>query len=309
MRRLAPACLALAAALLGCSSGSGSGEGGGPAGAAEKPAASGDRAAAQPVSYTSRLPIARYSYTETENAAIEYAQQLLTQRCLKSYGIAYEPEKPDQGSAESADRRYGVSNPTEAALFGYHPNPDSLRDDQVDLPKEALPVFYGNRSAAPGSGDEIRYKGKRVPDAGCFGQSVGKLSKEYDAPDAAAVASRIATGSYDESLADPAVKEVFRKWSSCMRKAGFRYASPNEPVNKSEFQGDTISAKEKKTAVADVRCKEATGLLDIWFKAESAIQKTKVRENAEALEKLSAAHRKKAAAARRIVAGDEGAAK
>ncbi|WP_431993075.1 hypothetical protein [Streptomyces albogriseolus] len=291
----------MAAALLGCSSGGGSGAGDGPAVAAEDPAASGGEPAERLVSYTSRLPIAQYSYTEAENTAIESAQQVLTQRCMSSYGIAYEPTDPDREPADSTDRRYGVSSPLEAARFGYHPNPDALRDTQVDLPKEALPVFYGKRGASQGSGGDLVYKGKKVPDAGCFGQSIGKLSR-YDDPDGAAVASRIATGSYQESLDAPAVKEVFRKWSSCMRKDGFRFASPNEPLNKSAFQGGEISAEERETAVADVRCKEATGLLDIWFKAESAIQRAHIQENVKALEGLRTAHREKAAVARRIVA-------
>ncbi|CAL9576953.1 hypothetical protein SUDANB130_04948 [Streptomyces sp. enrichment culture] len=295
-------CLALAAALLGCSSGGGSGEGGGPAVASENPAVSVGEPTERLVSYTSRLPIARFSYTEAENTAIDSAQQLLTQQCMNSYGIAYEPMEPDRQAAKSADRRYGVSSPSEAARYGYHPNPVTLRDDQVDIPKEALPVFYGKRGAPQGSGPDVVYKGKKVPDAGCFGQSIGRLS-QYDDPDGAAVASRIATGSFQESLDAPAVKGVFRKWSSCMRKAGFHYASPNEPLNKSEFQGgEVISAEEKKTAVADVRCKETTGLLNVWFNAESAIQRAHIQANAKALQGLREAHREKAAEARRILA-------
>jgi hypothetical protein len=302
VRRLAPACLALAAALLGCSSGSGSGEGGGPAGAAENPTASGGPAAPRQVTYTDRLPMAGYSYTDAENSAIESAQQVLTRRCLRTYGIAYEPTKPATDAPQPADRRYGLSSASEAARFGYHPNRDALPSEGPALPKDALAVFYGKRGAARDGGEKVTYKGKEVPADGCFGQSVGKLSKEYDDPAGAAVASRIATGSYEKSLTDPSVKEGFRTWSACMRNSGFRYVSPMDPMNNSAFQGNTVSAKEKETAAADVRCKEETGLLDIWFKAESRIQKTDIEKNTGALEKLRTAHQKKAEAARRIIA-------
>ncbi|MFD9033517.1 hypothetical protein ACFVZW_20550 [Streptomyces sp. NPDC059567] len=302
MRRLAPACLALAAALLGCSPGSGQSEGGGPAGSAENPAASGGPAAARQVTYSDRLPIARYSYTDAENAAIESAQQVLTRRCMRTYGITYEPPKPGADAPEPADRRYGLSSASEAARFGYHPNHDALPTERPALPKDAFPVLYGKRSAVRGGGEKVMYKGKEVPSDGCFGQSVGKLSKEYDEPAGAAVASRIATESYRESLTDPSVREGFRKWSACMRNSSFRYASPMDPMNSSEFQGKTVSAKEKDTAAADLRCKEETGLLDIWFQAESRIQKADIEKNAEALEKLRTAHHEKAEAARRIVA-------
>ncbi|MEU0071592.1 hypothetical protein ABZ027_18895 [Streptomyces sp. NPDC006332] len=302
MRRLAPVCLALAAALLGCSSGSGSDEGGRPAGAAKTPTTSGS-STERLVTYSNRLPMARYSYTVAENTAIESAQHVLTRRCLKTYGIAYEPPKQPSDTTRPADRRYGLSSASEAARFGYHPNRDAAQlPEGPRLSKDDLTVFYGNRGAPQGSGEKLTYKGKDVPDDGCFGQSVSKLSEEYDDPAGAAVASRIANGSYQDSLSDPAVKEGFRKWSACMRSSGFRYASPMEPLNNSAFQGDTISEKEKETASADVRCKEKTDLLDIWFKAESEIQKTDIEKNTAALRKLLTAHHKKAQAASRIVA-------
>ncbi|MEV2197364.1 hypothetical protein AB0I02_41275 [Streptomyces phaeochromogenes] len=302
MRRLAPVCLALAAALLGCSSGSGSDEGGSPARAPEKSTAPNSSVAERQVGYTDRLPIARYSYTEAENIAIESAQHVLTRHCLRTYGITYEPAKPDPDAPEPADRRYGLSSAGEAARFGYHPNSDAMLNERIPLPEDALPVFYGNRGTAPDGGEKLTYKGKEVPTDGCFGQSVKRLSKEYDEPDESAVASRIATESYAKSMTASPVKEGFRKWSACMRNSGFRYTSPVDPLNTPAFRGKTVSVKEKKTAVADVRCKEQTGLLAIWFKAESRIQKAEIERNAEALESLSTAHHKKAEAARRIVA-------
>ncbi|MEV0177329.1 hypothetical protein AB0I00_40305 [Streptomyces sp. NPDC050803] len=301
MRRLAPACLALAAALLGCSSGSGSGEGGGPAEAAKTPAPSGSTAAKPQVTFVDRLPIARYSYTADEAAAIESAQQVLTKRCLRTFGIAYEPPKQETETSLPADRRYGLSSASEAARLGYHPDIGPLPAGP-DLPEDALRVFYGNRGAEPGSTEKVVYKGKEVPENGCFGQSVAQLEKKYDAPEAAQIARTISTRSYEDSLTDPSVKEGFRKWSACMRSSGFPYASPLEPANNKAFQGEEISAKEKEIARTDVRCKEKTDLLDIWFKAESALQKADIEKNSDSLEKLLTAHRKKVEAARRIVA-------
>lgn len=302
MRRLAPACLALAAALLGCSSGSGAGGGGGRAGAADTPAPSGRPAAERQVTYTDRLPIARYSYTHAESALIDSAQQVLTQRCMRTFGIDYEPPKPAGEPPRPADRRYGLSSESEAESFGYRPGPEATPSERPSLPTEALPVFYGKRGAVPDGGEKATYKGKEIPAEGCFGQSVVELSEKYDDPDAAAVASGVATESYEESLTDPSVKEAFRKWSACMRNSEFRYETPMSPLNSSAFQGRTVTAKEKKTAVADVRCKERTGLLDIWFEAESRIQKAGIEKNTVALEKLRTAHQEKTDAARRIVA-------
>jgi hypothetical protein len=245
--------------------------------------------------------MARYSYTVAENTAIESAQHVLTRRCMRKYGISYQPPKQDANSPKPADRRYGLSSASEAARFGYHPNRDGQLPEGPSLSKDALTVFYGKRSAAQGDGEKLTYKGKEVPADGCFGQSVAELSKKYDDSADAAIASRIANQGYEKSLTDPSVKEGFRKWSACMRSSGFRYASPMEPLNSPAFQGQTVSDKEKETATADVRCKEKTGLLDVWFKAESRIQKADIEKNSGALEKLRKAHQKKAEAARRIV--------
>ncbi|MEU1476734.1 hypothetical protein [Streptomyces sp. NPDC005760] len=301
MRRLAPMCLALAAALLGCSSGSGPGTGGATAGSTESPVPSGTSAAKPQVTFVERLPIARYSYTPDEAAVIESAQQVLTKRCLRTFGITYEPAEREAEISLSADRRYGLSSASEAARLGYHPDIGPLPAGP-DLPEDALRVFYGNRGAEPGSAEKVVYKGREVPRNGCFGQAVAELAKKYDAPGAVEIARDISTRSYTDSLTEPLVKEAFRNWSACMRSSGFRYTSPLEPANNKEFQGEDISMREKETARADVRCKEKTDLLDIWFKAESALQKAEINKNSESLQSLLTAHRKKTEAARRIVA-------
>lgn len=296
MRRLAPLCLALATALLGCSSGSGPERGGGPAGDTDPPGT----ATETRFSYTQELPIARYSYTADEDAAIEGAQHILTQRCLRTFGIEYEPPQQDPEAPAPADRRYGLSSASEAQRLGYHPDSGPLPTGP-DLPEDALTVFYGNRGADPGSGEKIMYEGKEVPENGCFGQAMDTLSDEYDDPAGAAAARHISTSSYSESLTDPTVKEAFRKWSACMRNAGFTYDSPMDPLNSPAFQGEKVSAEEKETAVTDVGCKEETGLLDIWFRAETEIQNAGIKENSKALDKLRTAHREKVDAARRII--------
>ncbi len=292
MRRLAPVCLVLAAALLGCSSGSGSGEGGGQGGAATNPPApSGSAAPEQQVSYMDRLPIARYSYTDTETATIESAEQILTQRCLHSFGIDYEPPQQDTRSPAPADRRYGLASADEAARLGYHPDLGPL----PEAPGLTLSLIHDVYKR------QIVYKGKEVPARGCLGQSVAKLAK-YDHPQAAQIARRISTQSYEDALTEPSVQKGFGAWSACMEEAGFRYASPLQPLNDKAFKGEDVSAKEKQTAAADVGCKEETGLLDIWFKAESALQQADIDKNTAVLKELRTAHRQRVEAARRVVA-------
>lgn len=201
--------------------------------------------------------------------------------------------------AAPADRRLRTVQREEAARLGYHPD-IGPRPTAPDLADDELRVFYGYRGADPASGERAVYKGKEVPANGCLGRSVAQL-KKYDHPDAAQIARRISTQSYEDALTEPSVRGI-RQSSACMRRSGFRYASPLEPLNHQAFQGEEISAKEKETAAADVRCKEETGLLDIWFKAESTLQKADIEKNSAVLKELRTAHHKRVKAARRIVA-------
>ena len=74
-----------------------------------------------------------------------------------------------------------------------------------------------------------------------------------------------------------------------MEQAGYHYATPRDANNDSRWSGPTASPLEIATAIADVRCKRTTGLLDIWVAVTRAYEQRYVDRHAAALAELTTA--------------------
>ncbi|MFJ6657136.1 hypothetical protein ACIQNG_12330 [Streptomyces sp. NPDC091377] len=300
MSRHLPLVVVLTAALLaGCSSGGG--QGGGPE---SREHGGTSRAPAATESLSGRLPMARYAYTSAEEALIQAAQERLAQECMAGFGLSYDPPPPP-AARTVADRRYGLSSAEEAAARGYGLPPRPGPDVGGTTDREALRVLYGERGAFPRS-RRPEFAGKEIPEGGCQGSAARRLADPHDRPEAARTAARIAVESHGAALEEPEVRAAVKKWSSCMEENEYSYSNPMEAAEDKRFHRDVgtePSDRERRTAVADVRCKERTGLLTVWFTAESRIQQRAVERNAAQLEELRSAHRDKTETARRIVDG------
>lgn len=253
--------------------------------------------------YTYRLPIAAYSYTDAEYALIETAQQLLARDCMKSFGLSYRPPG-EPASATASNRRYGMSNMRDATHYGYR-LPPQPPEPEPELTAAQKKVLYGSRSTANGGARnrELEYRGKAIPDTGCLGSAIRKFAKPYEYPAGVTTASNISTDSYQDSLRDPEVKSLFKRWSACMKAKGYTYASPLEPFRTPAFNRGEVTQKERKTATADVACKQSTNLLESWLDVETRIQQEMIRKHTKVLRRLKELHREKVDAARKLTAG------
>ncbi len=304
MRRLAIPVLSLSL-LVGCASQEASDPSSAKTSAAApepRPDTSSPAASPGKYDYTFRLPIAVYSYTDAEYEVIRSAEQVLARDCMKGFGLAYElPKSP--APVDAQDRRYGITDMDGAQRYGYRmpPLPDAPK---AKLTQDQIQVLYGKRSLENGADDraKLEYRGKEVPEHGCLGKAVLDFRKPYEYREGSAAASRISGDSYEASLSDPKVQAGFGKWSSCMKQKGYDYPSPMDAIESPSFSKGKVSAKEKETAVADVACKQSTGLLETWFKAEAAIQKDMIKKDVTLLRKLDELHEKKLSAARKILA-------
>ncbi|QOV35320.1 hypothetical protein IM697_35470 [Streptomyces ferrugineus] len=304
MRRLAIPVLSLSL-LVGCASQESSDRGSAEASTtapAPRPDSPSPAASPGKDDYTFRLPIAAFSYTDAEYEVIGSAEQVLARDCMKGFGLTYRPAG-NSTPPKSEDRRYGITDLEGARRHGYRvpPQPDAPK---AELTEDQIKVLYGKRSLDKEAEDrtKLEYGGKEIPDEGCLGKAILDFRKPYEYPAGSAAASRIAGESYDASLKDPKVRAVFEKWSSCMKRSGYDYASPMAAMEAPSFLAGEVSATERKTAVADITCKRNTGLLETWFEAESAIQKAMMKKDAAALRKLDELHGKKVNAARKILA-------
>jgi hypothetical protein len=83
------------------------------------------------------------------------------------------------------------------------------------------------------------------------------------------------------------VRAVFTKWSACMKRSGYHYSTPRDTNRNRAFNTDGRSRRVTKleltTAVADVRCKRETNVINVWAGVETAYQKIAIAQNRTAL--------------------------
>ncbi|MFI1106202.1 hypothetical protein [Streptomyces melanogenes] len=298
-RRASSALAALTVlALAGCS-----GTDSGPAVASSPPAAPPGTSAQPPASNdpaTWDLPLIRYQPTTEQARTIRQARETLIEQCARRYGITLtpDPELPPLGPKNQMDWRYGIHERDlterrgyqvddkqqaryDAALQAQSSRPRPPRDTPVvvngtKLPPEAL-------AATSADAQKGIVAGKPVPDGGCSGEANRALgtSTQGFAP----LVDRLMNASYPQSMKEPDVKDVFARWSACMRARGFSYSAPMDANDDPAFRASPsgVSRHEIDTALADLDCRTTHRVAEVWHGAEARIQAHAVTENASDL--------------------------
>lgn len=227
------------------------------------------------------LPLEAYMETYPEQAAIARAQVKLQVACMAKFGFTYMPppiEAPLSNDDANMSRRYGISDPDQAAQFGYHlANYTQTRAPQAQLSNAEMAVLEGySGSVVHPTPAPSTYNGVQVPKGGCVGSINTKLGARLDTSPPA----RLAYDSLSMSQAKPAVQAALHAWSGCMKSKGYTVDTPfNAAALASSSSEPSPSSQEIAVAVADVACKQKTDLVKIWFTAESAIQNQQIEKN------------------------------
>ncbi|WP_030338843.1 hypothetical protein [Streptomyces sp. NRRL S-1022] len=263
--------------------------------------------------------------TTRDGKAVGTAQWILARKCMVRLGFSgfktldirtVESTYPVRqgtlmggGSKVGDATPYGVDDPDLAAEHGYH----NARRDESDgsQPMEFPADQYAALTGSFESGDSHRAHGNPIPKKGCMGEALKKIYGPEPKP--TKIGGVRLSGYYSlplqywymahkEASKDPAWKKADREWSKCMKKKGLRYSDPDQASTDSDwYRGDGPSAKEKKTAAADARCKLDTRYIQAVHAVESRAQKKAVAANKKALEDRRADDRRAMAAARKIV--------
>lgn len=269
-----PLCLAVLAG--GCSSGS-----------HQEPAAA--VPTSRPVTQSAAsLPIERYLLSDGQMSRIVQARNRIAAQCVRRFGLDWNPvpppapQDPSRDAANSA-RRYGLTDPAEAARFGYHVAGASQtkRPAEPPLSSDQRTVLSGR--SANGSVAQV-FHSLRIPTGGCIGEANARISGDPERLGDEDLPSRINVDSYRQSMADPRVVAAFQAWSGCMKRHGYDYADPTQaPGKKPEFTGPGPTTAEIAVAVADVSCKKQTGLVAIWSAVDITVQNTAIKRDAAEL--------------------------
>jgi len=94
----------------------------------------------------------------------------------------------------------------------------------------------------------------------------------------------IAIQSAQWTQSDPRILAVERAWSACMARSGLTYKSPAQAQERN--WPSTPTPAEIAAAVADVRCKTQTNLVNTWLTVEAAYQQALISQNLTALSQL-----------------------
>lgn len=286
MARPAVAAMAIVAALpvAGCSAAGGVSAGNARAVAAGAMVAAPRTPAAVPVSGLTRgltLPLEAYEETYPGYTEIQQGRLVLQSRCMRGFGFSFSPRLGTDAisyDASNMPRRYGLADATEAARYGYYVPMDTAAAGRGPVLSAQESLVLTGRSGPAWSQAPARgaYHGKEIPAGGCVGQADRQLGYSPSI----SLADQLDQDSLAQSQRLPQVRAVISAWSACMDRAGYRVGSPLAAALLSQqYDAAPGSALDRKIAVTDVTCKAATGLVRVWFAAESAVQEQYIATN------------------------------
>ncbi|RIQ23270.1 hypothetical protein [Jiangella rhizosphaerae] len=226
------------------------------------------------------LPLDAYALTAAEDHVLARAAEAHVRHCATSLGLdaaAVDP-LPFGTAAESAsaaagrhDRRYAVADPEVAAAHGYHPpSTTDVRREFYEAHTDAeLAILVG------ATADGVPTAREGIPDGGCLGAAARATAVADEAALRAGqeLVSAVQSDAWHAALANPRVLDAFAAWSACMAEAGYDYAAPMDANDDPRWwTSDVAGPEEIATAVADVACKESTGLIAVWSAVEAGHQ-------------------------------------
>ncbi|GAA1403495.1 hypothetical protein GCM10009639_48400 [Kitasatospora putterlickiae] len=244
------------------------------------------------------LPIEAYLLTGEQGRQLATAKNALTDRCMARFGFtSIEPPAPSGAGGATTNltqRRYFVTNATEAAQYGYGsktpvtnakpsaaPKPPAYELALTGSPNGAIAIMPGQ---TPQGGQDVN--GQKVPPGGCLGEASGKLGAapaNNNGGDAQLALDVKDTG-WKQSQTDPRLLAAFSAWSGCMKAKGYNYPTPMAATDDPQWQTlGASSEKARQTATADATCKAEHNVVGVWYTVESAYETALIEQNAEAL--------------------------
>jgi hypothetical protein len=237
------------------------------------------------------LPLDDYQLSVNEIYLIETAQDILTRDCMKKQGYDWdviENRKPYPDLRNR--RRYGVIEMPVAKEMGYHTNPRLLGSTDVTARKM-------DRENALSAAER---KAALDPAKGCYKRAEDQLARGSRVDDG--LVNKLNASSLDEALKNQGTVREIRSWSHCMAEIGYAYKGLYDAAEDQRWMtSEKPSREEKRTAEADVTCKQRVGLVRVLRATETEIQKQEIRGRQEYFSLLASAKKQHLDAARAVL--------
>jgi hypothetical protein len=225
---------------------------------------------------TFALPLDPYIMSGENLSATTRAEHVLIRECVARFGFDYQLPPPPNPAVKGKERRYGISDENQAAVWGYHvPAEPDDSSGYVEPAGDVVAVITGRGRSS--------YGGQQVPEGGCVAEARRKLAESAPRPANERLADDLAGTSANRTHEHSQVKKATEGWSACMKKAGYEYSDPRKAINDPAFSGDVATPEEINVALADIRCKKESNFINVMATVETAYQKRALERNAAAL--------------------------
>ncbi|MER7171627.1 hypothetical protein [Streptomyces mesophilus] len=238
------------------------------------------------------LPLDSYMLDDFQLYKSSVLLRELSISCMKKYDHKEFTldSPPEPGISVANERRYGITDGVLAAKNGYRV-PEQVKEPDSGheiSPEEAFTLTGGSTDPGTVGKGGVDSHGNQIPRGGCKGQALKKLGyTPTGVPGNPQFVQDLSLSSFQESMKHPEVKDALSKWAACMSKSGYTYkAEPFSASNDPRFSTPEAGELEKSVAVADVSCKNSSGLIVAWQGVESAIQRDLIRKNQRKLEPI-----------------------
>ncbi len=249
------------------------------------------------------FPLDAYEAGPEQQNTITRAQNVLMGQCMSRLGFAYRPpEQPPVPTTGANARIFGLTDPDAAARYGYL-NPAVAKARNQAPPAPAKPpteaellALNGRNDLKPADmpatleeaeksgGSDVTFNGQRVPVGGCARESFLKLyARKANEVDILFVFN-LKGEAESKVREDSRVREVDKKWSACMAKAGYTVKDPMRAAKELGLAGTELSGPRAITAAkADVQCKEQVNVVGVHYVVTKAYQQQLIEKHAETL--------------------------
>ncbi|MFH9426573.1 hypothetical protein [Streptomyces sp. NPDC017529] len=212
--------------------------------------------------------------TGQERELLESAEQVLLKRCMERQGFKYWIPRRDLVPDER-DFPYVIDDVRWAKKHGYGAELRRLSDEarRTDPNQKYFQSLSGPQQAAAlraAHGDENASIRVTAPDGAVLGRSTRGCQAEAERRlygdlrtwfQAKVTTDTLAEMRRSKVQADSRFAAAARTWATCMRAAGYRYASPTQLRQTSPYLKDQkVDGPEIRLAVAEARCAFNSGL-------------------------------------------------
>lgn len=219
-------------------------------------------------------PFEVLDHTKEENREILDAIAHLTETCMSALGYEPKPDLPPSAQRDAPgavwDEHIGLVDPELAATYGYSP---PLDEEYLRLSEERRKA----QEARKAQYDTPERTEAEYGAGGCSIQAIDAL-REGDFPEVDwELVHSLEDTAIEQTWTDAAVGAAVEAWRACMTEAGYAFDWP--PLVESHITPMTPELMAQ--AVADVTCKQSSGLVDAFISTLYAKQRALLDEHAD----------------------------